>query len=474
MRPGRIVAGVVGAVVALAAVGLLVGGGALLWAHGTQRDADGFYTSPTYELAISGRALVSTDVDLAVRPGDWWPADLADVRLDTESASGMAMFVGIGPSDSVDAYLRDVDRAEVTRLGDDPTDVTYRDLPGGAPAGPPADQGFWVASSEGTDSQSLTWTVEPGDWTVVVMNADADAGIEATVTAGARIGVLVWVGAIVLALGVIGAAAAAALLVWATRPPASPSAVAAPKSAVTARYPVVVEGAIDPGLTRWMWLFKWLLAIPHLIVLAVLWTAFVVLSVVAFFSILFTGRYPRAIFDFNVGVLRWNWRVSFYAFSVLGTDRYPPFTLAATDYPAELDVAYPAELSRGLVLVKWWLLAIPHYLIVGLFTSGLIWWTTDLGDGDRVLEIGGGLIGILALIAAVVLGFTGRYPHGLFDLVMGLNRWVYRVAAYAGLMRDEYPPFRLDLGGPEPAPIPTQQPPSRNTGTPTETTTETR
>jgi hypothetical protein len=102
--------------------------------------------------------------------------------------------------------------------------------------------------------------------------------------------------------------------------------------------------------------------------------------------------------------------------------------------------------------VKWWLLAIPHYLIVGLFTSGLIWWTTDLGDGDRVLETGGGLIGLLVFIAALALLFTARYPRGLFDLIMGLNRWVFRVAAYAALMRDEYPPFRLDLGGREEGP----------------------
>ena len=98
-------------------------------------------------------------------------------------------------------YLSGVAIAEVTRLGDDPTDVTYRTVDGAAPAGSPGDQTFWVASSEGSSAESLTWAVEPGDWTVVLMNADADAGIEAAVTAGARIGVLVWAGAIVAGPG---------------------------------------------------------------------------------------------------------------------------------------------------------------------------------------------------------------------------------------------------------------------------------
>ena len=136
-------------------------------------------------------------------------------------------------------------------------------------------------------------------------------------------------------------------------------------------YPVHVDARLDPQLSRWLWLVKWALAIPHYIVLFFLWLTFLVLSVVAFVAILFTGRYPRGIFDFNVGVLRWTWRVTYYAYGALATDRYPPFSLQERpDYPTHLVVEYPAHLSRGLVLVKSWLLAIPHYLVIGLFLGG--------------------------------------------------------------------------------------------------------
>ena len=143
-----------------------------------------------------------------------------------------------------------------------------------------------------------------------------------------------------------------------------------------ASYPVRLTGELDPNLSRWLWLVKMFLAVPHYVVLAFLWVAFLITTVIAGFAILFTGRYPRSLFDFNVGVLRWNWRVGFYVYAALGTDRYPPFTLARTDHPADFDVAYPEHLSRGLVLVKW-LLAIPQLIIAFLIAGDILpyWWT---------------------------------------------------------------------------------------------------
>jgi uncharacterized protein DUF4389 len=215
-------------------------------------------------------------------------------------------------------------------------------------------------------------------------------------------------------------------------------------------YPLRLTGELSPRLSRGLWLVKWLLAIPHFIVLVFLWIAFVAVTVIAFFAILFSGRYPRSLFDFNVGVLRWTWRVCFYSYGALATDRYPPFTLRdVADYPARLEVDYPGSLSRGLVLVKWWLLAVPHYLVIAVFVGGA-WAEAGI---DRLYG-GGGLVGLLVLFAGVMLLFARRYPKPLYDFILGMNRWAFRVAAYATLLTDVYPPFRLDMGGDEPPPSP--------------------
>jgi hypothetical protein len=217
----------------------------------------------------------------------------------------------------------------------------------------------------------------------------------------------------------------------------------------SAAYPLSVRAFFDqPG--RWLWLVKWLLLIPHYIILAFLWLAFVIVTLIAFFAILFTTRYPKGLFDFNVGVLRWSWRVSYYGYAALATDRYPPFTLAdVPDYPARLEVEYPQQLNRWLPLVKW-LLAVPQYLLVGaLVGSGYA--VASGMENDRGFSYSApSLVGACVLIAAIALLFTTRYPTGLYDLVVGINRWSYRLVVYVALMTDRYPPFRLDQGGEDP------------------------
>jgi Domain of unknown function (DUF4389) len=227
------------------------------------------------------------------------------------------------------------------------------------------------------------------------------------------------------------------------------------------RYPIRIRGDLDPALSRWQWLVKWILAIPHYIVLIFLAIAAFVVTVIAFFAILFTGKYPRRLFDFNVGVMRWRWRVAFYALRALGTDKYPPFSLQPkSDYPADLEVDYPERLHRGLVLIKWWLLAIPHYLILIAFYGSVRTWGPHGGHWHAGDRWGSGLMGVISvplisvllLIGVVALLFTARYPKGVYDFVIGINRWAVRVFAYVLLLRDEYPPFRLDMGPREPEP----------------------
>jgi hypothetical protein len=211
-----------------------------------------------------------------------------------------------------------------------------------------------------------------------------------------------------------------------------------------ADHSVRLEGQLDPPLSRWLWLVKWFLLIPHILILVFLWLAFILTTIAAFFVLLFTGRYPRGIFDFNLGVLRWTWRVAFYSYSALATDRYPPFSLGEEpDYPARLEIDYPETQRKGFPLIGWWLLGVPQYAIAGVIAGG--------GGGANA-----GVIGILVFVVAMLLLFKDTYRDDVFDVLMGFNRWCLRALAYAAFMTPQYPPFRFDPGPREPtaAPLP--------------------
>jgi len=451
MKVGKILLLVFGSIATLAALALLAVGGVLLWAHTTQRDEDGFLTSRTVRFETATRAVTSAEIDLGTdAEGPDWVGGLATVRIRvTNSEPAREIFVGIATRQNVEDYLAAVEHAEVVDIDYDPVSVEYRIEPGDSPPAPAAAQEFWDETAEGAGTQTILWEIEEGSWAVVVMNSDGSPGVAVDASVGAKVGFLLWLAIGLLAGGAVLLGGGVTMIAfgargWGVSEPAAATfaPVAAPEDTGARSYPVRLDGVLDQSLSRWLWLVKWLLAIPHYIVLFFLWIAFFVLTVAAGFAILFTGRYPRGLFDFNVGVLRWTWRVSFYSYRALGTDRYPPFSLGPEpDYPATLDVEYPERLSRGLVLVKWWLLAIPHYIVVGIFQGG---WGFGWGWGDSGWSgSGAGLIVVLVLIAAVCLLFTGRYPRDIFGFVLGMNRWSYRVLAYAALMRDEHPPFRL-------------------------------
>ncbi len=470
MRAEKIAMTIVGAFLAIIGFGAFVLGGALVLTHATQRDSAGFYTTSTHRFETSTAALVAR-AELGTS-GDITPEHpLGTVRVRATAADRGPIFVGVGPTADVRRWLGGAayERIVGVHYGPFHPDTAY--VSGSGSVALPAAQGFWTASVSGAGTQTLTWESLRGDWSFVVMNADARPGVTADVSVGAKSGLLLPAGLVSGGVGLLLLAGGVLLMLFGVRgtrttPPSGAAAgtVGAPGGVGTAgagpvprSYPARLDARLDQPLSRWLWLVKWFLVIPHAIVLVLLWLAVVPLTVIAGFAILFTGRYPRGIFEFNVGVLRWTWRVAYYAFSAFGTDRYPPFSLASDPtYPADFTVDYPERLSRGLVLVKWWLLAIPHYLVVAIFAGGWAW-GGRYGDNWRYLD-GGGLIGLLALVAVLVLAFTGRYPQDVYTFVMGMNRWVYRVLAYVLLMRDEYPPFRLDNGGTDPGNLPVVPP----------------
>jgi hypothetical protein len=435
MSAGRIVLLVFGAIILLVALALIAAGGALVWLDKAHSDSEGFITTDTIHLDRASYAITTHPAEMDLESG--WFGDthhIATIKVQASSEnSSKEIFIGIADEADVRAYLSGVNYDEIKEFRIHPFRVYYTNHPGNSAPAAPTSQTFWVVSEHGSGNQTLEWELETGDWVMVLMNADGSAGVDVSGAIGVKAPWVFWVGLGLLIGGIVLLIIGVGLVLLATRRRRVVGEAGAGAAAVSegqAPYPFAFKGELTEPLSQWLWLVKWLLIIPHLIVLLFLWAAAIIVWIISLTAIMFTAKYPRSFFDFNVGVLRWTWRVGFYSYQALGTDKYPPFTLSAGGYPADLEVAYPAMLTPGLALIKWWLLAIPHYIVLALFIGcGWARWP--------------GLLWVLVFFAAVALLFTGKYPRGIFDFVVGIDRWMYRVAAYSGLTTDRYPPFRL-------------------------------
>jgi hypothetical protein len=171
-------------------------------------------------------------------------------------------------------------------------------------------------------------------------------------------------------------------------------------------------------LSRWKIFVKWLFAIPHFIVLSFFNMLVAIIVWIAWFVILFTKRYPESLYKLVLTYMRWTANVNAYV--MFQRDEYPPF--GEGPYPVQLDLPYPAELSRWMIFIKW-LLVIPSIIVYAFVGLAL-------------------LVGLFIAWWAILI--TGSMPRGLFDFITGFNRWGYRINAYTWLMTDKYPPFSLD------------------------------
>jgi hypothetical protein len=230
-RGPRIAAFVAAGALALFSFGLLAAGGVLLWADG-QKDEQGYISSDTERFATATRAITSDNLDLDLDGLDAVVGrdDYGKVRLEVGGEGSAPVFVGIARTSEVSDYLRGVDHAVVTDIDSSPFRADYRERAGTAVPAKPGDARFWDASTQGAGKQTLTWDVRDGDWSIVVMNPDGSPGVHADVSAGAKLGFLDEAGWVLLGMGGLALAGAAAFAFLGGRPP-RPRATFTPRPA---------------------------------------------------------------------------------------------------------------------------------------------------------------------------------------------------------------------------------------------------
>jgi hypothetical protein len=209
-----------GAVTSLLAVGLIGLGGLALWGE-SQKDERGYLSTDSQSFAANTHALATENLELDLDGAESLvdSTGLGDIRLDVDPRSDKPVFVGIARTDEVSSYLGDVSHSTVTDIDYEPFEASYSPHAGEGSPAEPAGERIWAASTEGAGPQTLTWDVEDGDWSVVVMNADGSRGVEADISAGAKLPFLTELGWSALGGGAILLLAAVALAVFGIRPP---------------------------------------------------------------------------------------------------------------------------------------------------------------------------------------------------------------------------------------------------------------
>jgi hypothetical protein len=232
---GQLAAIIAGSLVLVIAAAALVGGGVVVAADATQRDSDGYYASGMSTLTTPTYALVSNGLDVGTNGPDWLfrQARLGTVRVRASGTASKPIFVGIARKPLVDRYLRGVGHDEITDLEVDPLSVTTVRRPGSAAAATPAAETFWARSASGSGRQTMTWPVQKGAWSVVIMNADGSRGVSSGVSVGAKLGFMRSLGIGLLIVGVILAAGGAAAIVMGMRRPRPPAPATGAATRVT-------------------------------------------------------------------------------------------------------------------------------------------------------------------------------------------------------------------------------------------------
>lgn len=223
MSTGKIVLLVFGIIFLMVSVGLLLGGGALVWANSSLTDSEGFFTTKPRQIERDSYAIVTQPAYIDLEAGwHWgWHWDWSNfVTFKVEGSNNdpsKQIFIGVAEESDVEAYLSGVEYDEITEWSIYPYRVEYTHHPGSSAPTAPTTQTFWAESASGAGTQTLEWEPETGSWVLVLMNADGSAGVDLDGLVGVKVFWLFGIGVGFLAGGVVALATGIVMVYFAVR-----------------------------------------------------------------------------------------------------------------------------------------------------------------------------------------------------------------------------------------------------------------